>query len=250
MIIVISPSKTLDFSGEISGGYTIPDFLDKSEELISVLRKLPAAKIASLMDISEKLSKLNWQRYKDFSVPFTPANARQALYAFKGDVYEGLAAHEFSKDDAQYAQSHLRIISGLYGLLRPLDLIQPYRLEMGTKLANKNGRNLYKFWGDQITEKLNEVLQGGVLVNLASEKYFKAVNKKLLQGKIITPIFKEKKGKDYKIVSFYAKKARGLMAAYIIKNRVEAAEDIAHFNESGYKFNKALSGADEFVFTR
>jgi uncharacterized protein len=250
MITILSPSKTLDFSGKTAGTYTLPDFLENSQALITTLRKLTANDISKLMELSEKLSALNWQRYHDFTLPFTPQNARQAIYAFQGDVYEGLAVENFTAHDIKHAQSHLRIISGLYGLLRPLDLIQPYRLEMGTKLTTPKGKNLYKFWDDVITNKLNEELQGNPLINLASEEYFKAINTKLISSEIITPIFKEKKGNSYKIVSFYAKKARGMMAGYIIKNRIKNIAGIKDFSEDGYNFNKALSTATSLVFTR
>lgn len=253
MILVISPSKTLDFSGSISDKYTNPDFLDDSHKLITILRKLKVQDIAELMDLSEKLSQLNWQRYHDFTLPFSLENARQAIYAFKGDVYDGLAVEGFGASDINHANEHLRIISGLYGLLKPLDLIQPYRLEMGTKLANKNGKDLYKFWGDKITEKLNDSLEkdgSNILVNLASEEYFKAVNKRLLKGEIVTPVFKEKKGKEYKIISFFAKKARGKMVGYILKNRIKNGDAIKNFNEDGYEFNPKISSDKELVFVR
>lgn len=253
MITIISPSKTLDFLNKTEGEYSSHDFIKESQALIKILRKLQAEEISELMDLSEKLSELNWKRYRDFKTPFTPANARQSIFAFKGDVYDGLAVENFSKPDIEYSQSHLRIISGLYGLLRPLDLIQPYRLEMGTRLANKNSKDLYKFWGDNITNKLNDLMQdigSNILVNLASEEYFKAINKKLLHGKIITPVFMEKKGDAYKMVALYAKQARGMMAAYIIKNRIETADGIKGFNEANYKFNAAHSNEDRLVFTR
>jgi cytoplasmic iron level regulating protein YaaA (DUF328/UPF0246 family) len=251
MIIILSPSKTLDFDGKTTGKHTIPEFLEYSQALITILQKLKPADLSKLMDLSDKLSKLNWQRYRDFQLPFTTENARQSIYAFKGDVYEGLVIENFSATDVQYAQSNLRIISGLYGLLRPLDLIQPYRLEMGTKLANKNGKDLYNFWGNDITNKLSELLESegsGTVVNLASEEYYKAVNTKLLKAKIITPIFKEKRGDSYKIISFSAKKARGMMAGFILKNRIDDVEGIKSFNKDGYKFNKTLSTANELVF--
>lgn len=243
----------MDFSGKTTGDFTDPDFLDSSLKLIKILQKLSPAKISKLMDLSEKLAELNYTRYQEFSVPFSKANARQAIFALKGDVYDGIAVEALSKADIKYAQNHLRILSGLYGLLRPLDLIQPYRLEMGAKLANKNGKDLYKFWGDSITQKLNELLKNAhtdILVNLASNEYSKAINKKLLHANIITPVFKEKKGKDYKVVMLFAKQARGMMAAYIIKNRIENTADIKNFREDGYGFNPALSTKDEFVFVR
>lgn len=251
MIVIISPSKTLDFSGKTAGEHTHHAFLEESQQLIAILRKFSPDKIGGLMKLSEKLSKLNWQRYRDFTVPFTTDNARQAIFAFKGDVYEGLAVENFGKSDLEYAQKHLRIISGLYGLLRPLDLIQPYRLEMVTKLANSAGKDLYKFWGNKITEKLEESLDDSrIIVNLASNEYFKAINTKIFKGRVVTPVFKEKKGKDYKIVALFAKKARGMMSAYIIKHRIENIEGIKGFNDAGYKFSKELSGENELVFVR
>ncbi|MCP5378383.1 MAG: peroxide stress protein YaaA [Rickettsiaceae bacterium] len=253
MIVVISPSKTLDFSGKSKGEYTIPDFLENSIELLKVLCKLTVSEIAELMDLSEKLAVLNYRRYHDFSIPFTLENSRQAIYAFKGDVYEGLDAEAFTQKDIKYAQSHLRIISGLYGLLRPLDLIQPYRLEMGIKLSNQNYKNLYEYWGNKITVKLNELLKTGgnnLLVNLASTEYFKVLNPKLFNARLVTPVFKERKNREYKVIPIFAKKARGLMASYIIKHRVENSDGIKQFREDGYGFNPNLSTETELVFTR
>jgi cytoplasmic iron level regulating protein YaaA (DUF328/UPF0246 family) len=243
----------MDFSKEAVGDFTNHDFMENSLKLIKILQKLSPDKISKLMDLSQKLAELNYQRYQDFSSPFNKENARQAIFAFKGDVYDGIGIESFSKADIKYSQKHLRIISGLYGLLRPLDLIQPYRLEMGTKLANKNGKDLYKFWGNNITEKLNGLLKENnknILVNLASGEYFKAVNQKKINGSIITPIFKEKKGSGYKIVMLFAKRARGMMASYIIKNRIENIEDIKLFNNDGYQFNSTLSTENELIFTR
>ncbi|MBN8523642.1 MAG: peroxide stress protein YaaA [Rickettsiales bacterium] len=253
MIVVISPSKTLDFSGKSKGEYTIPDFLENSIELLKVLCKLTVSEIAGLMDLSEKLAVLNYRRYHDFSIPFTLENSRQAIYAFKGDVYEGLDAEAFTQEDIKYTQSHLRIISGLYGLLRPLDLIQPYRLEMGIKLSNQNYKNLYEYWGNKITVKLNELLKTGgnnLLVNLASTEYFKVLNPKLFNARLVTPVFKERKNREYKVIPIFAKKARGLMASYIIKHRVENSDGIKQFREDGYGFNPNLSTETELVFTR
>ena len=253
MIVVISPSKTLDFSGKSKGEHTIPDFLENSIELLKVLCKLTVSEIAELMDLSEKLAVLNYRRYHDFSIPFTLENSRQAIYAFKGDVYEGLDAEAFTQEDIKYAQSHLRIISGLYGLLRPLDLIQSYRLEMGIKLSNQNYKNLYEYWGNKITVKLNELLKTGgnnLLVNLASTEYFKVLNPKLFNARLVTPLFKERKNREYKVIPIFAKKARGLMASYIIKHRVENSDGIKQFRENGYGFNPNLSTATELVFTR
>ncbi|MCP5362759.1 MAG: peroxide stress protein YaaA [Rickettsiaceae bacterium] len=253
MIVIISPSKTLDFSGKSKGEHTIPDFLENSIELLKVLCKLTVSEIAELMDLSEKLAVLNYRRYHDFSIPFTLENSRQAIYAFKGDVYEGLDAEAFTQEDIKYAQSHLRIISGLYGLLRPLDLIQPYRLEMGIKLSNQNYKNLYEYWGNKITVKLNELLKTGgnnLLVNLASTEYFKVLNPKLFNARLVTPVFKERKNREYKVIPIFAKKARGLMASYIIKHRVENSDGIKQFREDGYGFNPNLSTETELVFTR
>ena len=253
MILVISPSKTLDFSEKCKDEHTIPDFLKESIGLIEVLRKLTTSEIAELMDLSEKLAVLNYQRYHDFSIPFTLENSCHAIYAFKGDVYEGLDVDAFTQEDIKYAQLHLRIISGLYGLLRPLDLIQPYRLEMGIKLLSQNSKNLYEYWGDKVTVKLNELLKNGntnLLVNLASAEYSKVINHKLFNGALITPVFKERKNSEYKVIPIFAKKARGLMASYIIKERIQSINGIKQFNESGYKFNSALSNQAELVFTR
>ena len=253
MILIISPSKTLDFSGQSQDEYTNSDFFEESFSLIKILRSLRVSEIVRLMDLSQKLAVLNHQRYLDFSFPFNLENSRQAIYAFKGDVYDGLKAEAFKPDDIIYAQSHLRIISGLYGLLKPLDLIQPYRLEMGIKLTNQRGKDLYKYWGDIITIKLNELLKNqdnNSLVNLASVEYFKAINRNLLQGNLVTPVFKERKNDGYKVVPIFAKRARGMMASYIIKNRIRNTNDIKLFNEDNYKFNKTASNENELVFTR
>lgn len=254
MLLVISPAKTLDFASPTPAlPVTQPRFLKQSQQLIKTLRGLDPEQIGALMAISPKLAELNWARYREWTLPFSPANAKPALFAFRGDVYTGLDADRFSHDDCLHAQTHLRILSGLYGVLRPLDLIQPYRLEMGTALANAHGTNLYQFWGDTITDALNVELAAQpqpVLINLASEEYFKAVRPKRLAGDIVTPLFKERKGGDYKIVSFYAKKARGLMSAFILRNRIEAVDDIRRFDLDGYRFNETLSRAPEWVFTR
>jgi len=219
--------------------------------LIDQLKDLTPADVASLMGLSDKLSDLNVGRFAHWKQPFTQDNARPAVYAFKGDVYTGLDAYSFSKKDMKFAQKHFRMLSGLYGLLKPLDLMQPYRLEMGTKFKNLRGVNLYEFWGDAITQKLNEDLkQGEVLLNLASNEYFKSVNKKALNGEIITPVFKDQKNGQYKIISFYAKKARGLMAAYVIKNQINNVEDIKQFDTAGYRFEASMSKSKEWVFIR
>ncbi len=254
MLMVISPAKTLDFeTPPTTGEHTTPDFLDDSAELIEQLREMSPQDVSALMKISDKLGNLNFDRFLNWDRKFTPNNAKQALLAFKGDVYTGLDAQSLSGDDLLWAQDHLRILSGLYGLLRPLDLIQAYRLEMGTKLANGRGKDLYQFWGGKITEALNQQQADEslpVLVNLASNEYFKSVQGEQLKAEIITPVFKDWKGDKYKIISFYAKKARGLMAAYIIRNRLSDVEQIKNFDSEGYVYNPAMSSAREWVFTR
>ena len=254
MLIVISPAKTLDYETPAkTKTFSEPDFLDQSQVLIEELRELNPAQVSSLMKISDKLGQLNFARYHDWSRPFTADNAKQALLAFKGDVYTGLEAESFKAQDFKFAQKHLRILSGLYGLLRPLDLMQPYRLEMGTKFANSQGKNLYEFWGSTITDGLNaqlKKLKSQQLINLASNEYFKSVQPKALNAEVITPVFKDQKNGQYKIISFYAKKARGLMSAYIIKNRLTDAEQLKDFDLEGYRYNAAMSKTNEPVFIR
>jgi len=254
MLLVISPAKTLDFeTPSNTKKFTQPAFLDQSALLIEQLRKLDPAQLSDLMDISPKLGELNHARFMNWSTPFAIDNAKQALFAFRGDVYTGLDADSFSAADITFAQKHLRILSGLYGVLKPLDLMQPYRLEMGTALVNSRGKNLYAFWGERIAVALNGEIANArakVLVNLASEEYFRAVHPKALAAPVITPIFKERKGDDYKIVSFFAKKARGLMSAFIVKNRLQRVEAIKDFALAGYRYDAALSNASDWVFTR
>ena len=254
MLMVISPAKTLDFDSPAKTKVaTEPDFLADSQQLIDQLRALSPSDISNLMKISDKLGVLNFDRFASWHTPFDRDNAKQALLAFKGDVYTGLDAESFSADDFKFAQKHLRILSGLYGLLRPLDLIQPYRLEMGTKFGNERGANLYAFWGGQLTEAVNAQLKKSkseVLLNLASNEYFKALQPKGINAELITPVFKDWKNDQYKIISFYAKKARGLMAAYVIKNRIEDVEAIKQFDVEGYYFDPASSTAAEWVFLR
>lgn len=253
MIIVISPAKTLDFeTPPVTQSYSTPRFLDDSCELVEQLKLLEPHDISTLMSISPKLGELNADRFQTWQIPFTPDNAKQALLAFKGDVYTGLDAETFSEDDFEFAQSHLRILSGLYGVLKPLDLIQPYRLEMGTKFKNDRGPNLYHFWGSTLTESLKQELQDddNVLVNLASNEYFKSIKAKSLETRMITPVFKDMKNGQYKMISFYAKKARGLMSAYIIKNRITAIEELKGFDLEGYSFNPEMTQGDDWVFTR
>jgi len=254
MLLVVSPAKNLDFESPLSTNkYTQPELLSHSQLLIDQCVKLTPADISSLMGISDKLAGLNAARFGQWSTPFTPDNARPAALAFNGDVYTGLDAKTLSDDDFDFAQQHMRILSGLYGLLKPLDLMQAYRLEMGIKLNNERGSNLYQFWGEIITEKLNHALdeQGDeYLVNLASNEYFKSVKKKSLKATIITPAFKDWKNGQYKMISFYAKKARGLMARYIIENKVSSVEALKEFSVAGYSYSEEFSKGYDWVFIR
>lgn len=254
MLIVVSPAKTLDFETPAhTETHSQPRFLDQSETLVTEMRKMAPLDISNLMGVSDKIASLNAARYEQWQRPFTSANAKQAILAFKGDVYTGLDADSLSEDDLTYAQTHLRILSGLYGVLRPLDLMQPYRLEMGIKLANEKGANLYSFWGEDITDSLNQELADNpqpVLVNLASNEYFKSVKTKALNAEVITPVFKDEKNGTYKIISFYAKKARGLMARYIIDNRIDNPEHLKEFDIDGYYFKPEESNSKELVFYR
>ncbi len=253
MIIVISPSKTLDFSSNPYRTHTLPRQLENSQELINTVKHLSAEALADLMKISEKLSQLNWQRYRDFQQPFTLNNAKQALLAFKGDVYGGIDVDNYTEDDFAFAQQHLRILSGLYGALRPLDLIQPYRLEMGTQLQNSAGKNLYEYWGVQVTELINQDFKNHktpLLLNLASNEYYKVIKPKLLQRPVLTLNFKENKAGVYKTIGIHAKRARGKMTDFIIRNRLTEATQIKAFSDSDYSFNEDLSSANEWVFSR
>lgn len=254
MLIVISPAKTLDYQSPLATKkFTQPEMLDKSQQLIEICRELTPVQISSLMGISDKLAGLNAARFSEWQPNFTPDNARQAILAFKGDVYTGMQAQDFSTADFDFAQQHLRMLSGLYGVLRPLDLMQPYRLEMGIKLANPRGKDLYSFWGDQITEKLNQALEqqgDNVLINLASDEYFKSVKPAKLAGSLIKPVFLDEKNGKYKIISFYAKKARGLMSRFIIQNKLTKPEQLVDFNLEGYEFDTGLSAKNELVFKR
>ncbi|MEC7690846.1 MAG: peroxide stress protein YaaA [Pseudomonadota bacterium] len=254
MLVVVSPAKNLDFETPVPvASFTRPAMLSSAEALVETCRKLTPADLSSLMKISDKLATLNANRFDSFTTPFTKDNARQALYAFNGDVYTGLDAYSLSEQDVEYAQQHLRMLSGLYGLLRPLDLMQPYRLEMGTRLENPKGKNLYEFWGTDITLALNKALEeqgDNVLINLASNEYFKSVKAKSLDGMIITPHFKDKKNGQYKVISFFAKKARGLMARYVIQNRIEDVAGLKAFSEAGYVFSPEQSTEMDLVFLR
>ena len=254
MLTVISPAKTLDYeTPPTTRKATQPALLDKSAALVKDARRLSPGQIASLMGISDKLAALNHERFMNWGRPFDRNNARQSVLAFKGDVYTGLDAGSLSAADLDFAQKRLRILSGLYGVLRPLDLMQPYRLEMGLKFRNSGGKNLYEFWGADITDALNAQLaslKSDVLVNLASGEYFKAVQPKALNAEIITPVFKDRKGDKYRVISFFAKKARGQMARYIIEKRLDDPAGIKRFQRDGYRYNKAESTAWEWVFTR
>ncbi|MGP9566734.1 peroxide stress protein YaaA [Halomonas sp. AOP5-B2-8] len=254
MLSVISPAKTLDFeTPSTTDDVTQPSFLSHSQPLIDILHDYSPQQISELMGISDKLAGLNAARFKEWQPPFTLSNAKPAAQAFQGDVYTGLQAELFSDSDNRYAQSHLRILSGLYGLLRPLDLIQAYRLEMGTKLANRAGSDLYAYWQPILTPALDEAISesgSNVLVNLASNEYFKAVDTKKLNARIITPVFKDEKNGTFKIISFYAKKARGLMSAWLIKEQINDPDRLQDFTVAGYRFNAASSQGDTFVFTR
>jgi len=254
MLMVVSPAKNLDYeTAPQTKQSSQPDFLDQAEVLMQDLRKLAPHQLSQLMGISDKLGSLNYDRNQAWSQPFTSDNAKQALLAFNGDVYTGLDAASFKADDFKFAQKHLRILSGLYGLLKPLDLMQPYRLEMGSKFANQGGKNLYEFWGETITDALNTQLKktkSEVLLNLASNEYFKSVKPKSLNAEIIAPAFKDWKNGQYKIISFYAKKARGLMAAYVIKNRITEAAQLKQFDAAGYYYNTELSTDKQWIFTR
>ncbi|MDI9220470.1 peroxide stress protein YaaA [Pantoea sp. EA-12] len=254
MLMVISPAKTLDFESPLATQrFTQSTLLEKSQQLIDVARDLSPAQISSLMGISDKLAHLNADRFNQWQPPFTLDNARQAILAFKGDVYTGLQAETFSEADFDFAQQHLRMLSGLYGVLRPLDLMQPYRLEMGIKLANPAAKDLYGFWGDLLTEKLNDAMaeQGDeVLINLASDEYFKAVKPKQLNGELIKPVFLDEKNGKFKVISFYAKKARGLMSRYVIQNRLSKPEQLKEFDVDGYFFAADESKGNELVFKR
>ncbi len=254
MLIVLSPAKTLDYdTPATTDAHTLPDFIDHSAELIDVLIQLSPAQIGSLMQISDALAVLNVGRYASWSRKFSKENAKQAILAFNGDVYDGFDAPSLTAKQLDVAQSRIRILSGLYGVLRPLDLMQPYRLEMGTRLTNPRGKDLYAFWGDRVTEALNQVLteqKAKALVNLASEEYFKAVKPRLLKVPIITPIFEDWKGGKYKVISFYAKRARGMMARYAVKNGIRQPEKLKEFDAEGYAFDAAASSEDVWFFRR
>jgi uncharacterized protein len=252
MLIVISPAKSFSKEVQVPAlNFTQPLHIDNSQKLIGKLRGLGKKKLAGLMNLSDDLASLNTERHNNWQTPFTSTNASPALFAFTGEVYRGLDAGSLRNDDLQYAQNHLRILSGLYGCLRPLDLIQPYRLEMGAKLKYYQKKNLYQFWGDQITDTLNEVLQEEkILINLASNEYFKAVNTKKLAGSIITPVFKDYVHGQYRMLMTYAKNARGKMSRFIIRERIKEPELLKGFNADGYCFSPEMSTEQTLVFIR
>ena len=254
MLIVISPAKKLDYqSNSPQQAYTEPAYLEKSANLIKVMKNKTPAEIQSLMGISENLANLNHSRYLNWNKKNTKRNSKPAIYAFMGDVYTGLDAKSLTNHQIRFAQDHLRILSGLYGVLKPLDLIQPHRLEMGTKIKTESGETLYDFWGHAPTSELNQqakVLKTKHIVNLASNEYFKVINKTALTLEVLTPVFKDKKQDTYKVISFYAKKARGMMAKYIIENEITDPKGIKEFSLAGYKYRSKLSAKNEYVFTR
>lgn len=254
MLALISPAKTLDYETALpTDVHTLPRLLTHSQQLIDISRQLSATQIADLMKVSEKIAHLNVARFKDWQPEFNFSNARQAVFAFKGDVYTGLDAYALNDSQIEYAQQHLRMLSGLYGLLRPLDLMMPYRLEMGTKLHNVRGHNLYQFWDHHITDLINQDLanaESELLLNLASDEYYKSVNVAEIRAEIIKPVFLDQKNGKYKVISFYAKKARGLMARYMIENQLQRIEDLKSFNLDGYYFDSGSSIHGELVFKR
>jgi cytoplasmic iron level regulating protein YaaA (DUF328/UPF0246 family) len=254
MLIFLSPAKALDYKTPPHiARHTQPAYLKQSETLIRQLRKLSPADIANLMDLSDPLARLNFNRYADWSLPFSPENAKQAVLAFDGDVYDGLAAKTLSADDLDFAQQKVRILSGLYGILKPLDLMQPYRLEMGTRFANQAGKDLYAFWGEKLLDAINaelDTLPQPVAVNLASEEYFKAAVGRKIKGRLIQPVFEDWKNGRYKIISFYAKRARGLMTRYAVLNRLSEPEGLQGFDAEGYGFVPEASDDKTWVFRR
>ncbi len=252
MKIVISPAKSLDFETKLpTARFTQSEFLSKSETIHKTLKKKKPKQLMELMSISEKLADLNWQRNQEWTTPFTIENARPAVYAFNGDVYTGLDAYTIAEDKLDNLQDKLRILSGLYGVLKPLDLMQPYRLEMGTKMEIGAKKNLYEFWKKTVTDSLNkELSKDELFINLASNEYFSAVDTKVLKANVITPEFKDYKDGKLKMISFFAKKARGLMVRYIIDTNAETIDDLKQFNYDGYAFDANLSKGNKLVFTR
>jgi uncharacterized protein len=250
MLIVISPAKTLDYSTPNFKDFSLPDFGSDIKNLVQVMKKKSANEITELMHISDNLAQLNEERYKIFQKEFNFENSKQALLAFKGDVYTKIEADSYTPEDFEFAQQHLRILSGLYGLLKPLDLIQPYRLEMGTRLETKKGNNLYEYWGSKIAKAINEAAQGTTLVNLASQEYFKAVDRKALKTPVVNIHFREYKNGSYQVIGLFAKQARGMMTNFAIKNRLRNPEELKVFGEDRYEFSEMLSTESDWVFVR
>lgn len=254
MLIIISPAKTLDFESKpVTSDYTIPELLDDSQKLVSKLRKMSPKKLSELMNISTSLAELNFERFQTWHLPFSPENAKQAVLAFNGEVYAGLDAPSLPENKLLLSQKKLRILSGLYGILQPLDLIQPYRLEMGTRLSVGRSKDLYAFWGNKITAKVGQAIEESeskFLINLASNEYYKSIHQNKLNAEIITPSFKDMKNGEYKIITFFTKKARGMMARFIIENDIMNPEDLQAFDAGGYHFNPRLSKPGSPVFTR
>jgi len=252
MLVVISPAKKLDENCDknIISKFTLPPYLDNSKKIISILKKYSVSSLSKLMNISDKISHLNYERYIKWSLPFDKNNSHPALLLFQGDVYRGISVKDFENDDFLFAQKSLRILSGLYGILKPLDLIQPYRLEMGTPLKIGKFKNLYDFWSDKITQEINKDKNSDYLINLASAEYFKSINVSTLKSKLINISFKEKRDGNFKIIGIHAKKARGLMSRYIIKNKIADPKRLKKFNLDHYKYNKTLSSDSDWVFTR
>lgn len=253
MLVVLSPAKKLSIDGEKPTDFTLPQYTKEAQQLINVLSKYSPKKLTQLMKISPALAELNNERYMSWKPEHELKDSKQAMLTFTGEVYSGLDASSFSKKDTEFAQNHLRILSGLYGVLRPMDLIHAYRLEMGTSLKVGVKKNLYEFWGDTIADNINEALskQGDdVIVNLASNEYFKAINKKKLKANVVVPVFKDFKNGQYKTIMVYAKKARGMMAAFVIKNQIKNINDLTAFDIDGYCYNKEASTANEMVFYR
>jgi cytoplasmic iron level regulating protein YaaA (DUF328/UPF0246 family) len=254
MITIISPAKTLNMETPVNSQIqSQPAFLDKSSQLVTVLKRKKATELSQLMSIGPKLAQLNFERFQEWATPYNIEKSRPAVFAFRGEVFTGLNIDTFTEEDLAFTQNHLRILSGLYGLLRPMDSILAYRLEMGTKLTVGKNKNLYEFWGDKITNKLNKSFReqnDNILINLASNEYFKSVNTKKLDAHIFTPVFKDNKNGQYKVISFFAKKARGHMLHFILKNQISNPEDLKHFEEDGYYYNDSLSNQSTFTFTR
>lgn len=254
MLLVISPAKTLNFDDpSMAQKFSEPEMLADAERIMQALCKKSAKKLMQLQGISQNLAELNYGRNQTWSTNNDDYNSKVAMSAFQGDVYVGLGESDFSQEDYAFAQDHMRILSGLYGILKPLDRIQPYRLEMGTALKNSRGKNLYEFWKLRITDKVNETLEGHneqVLINLASDEYFKSIKSNKVSARIVQPVFMDKKNGKYKVLSFFAKKARGMMARFIIKNQIDSLEDIKSFDAEGYLYNSELSSEDKWVFTR